>query len=163
MDANRQQALTRWMEQYQQELLKMCYLYLHDRDLAEDAVQETFLKAYRSQGRFRGDSSEKTWLMRIAINTCKDLRRGSWFRWVDRRVTPEDLPLQTAAPRPDSVLITLEVMNLPPREREVVVLCGYENLSATEAARVLGISSAAVSKRMKKARQRLAAIWEKEG
>ena len=52
---------------YQTSLLRMCYLNLHDLGLAEDAVQETFVKAYRAMPSFRGDSDIKTWLMRIAI------------------------------------------------------------------------------------------------
>lgn len=56
-------------------LLRLCFLYLGDRQAAEDAVQETFLKAYQAHGRFRGDCSEKTWLTRIAINQCKTLLR----------------------------------------------------------------------------------------
>lgn len=60
MEANsRSAALTRMVGQYQQSLLTMCYAYLHDRQLAEDAVQETFLRAYRALGTFHGACSEK--------------------------------------------------------------------------------------------------------
>lgn len=55
-------------------------------------MQETFLKAYRSLDSFRSDSSEKTWLMKIAMNTCRDLRRFAYFRCTDRRFTPDMLP-----------------------------------------------------------------------
>lgn len=81
--------LTRMIEQYSSSLLNMCYIYLRDRELAEDALQETFLKAYRTRSSFRGDSHEKTWLTRIAINTCRDMRRSAWFTHVNRAVTPE--------------------------------------------------------------------------
>ena len=64
------QRLTRLVRQYQTDLLRICYIQLHDTALAEDAVQETYLKAYRSMPAFRGDCSEKTWLMRIAVNVC---------------------------------------------------------------------------------------------
>lgn len=70
-----EQTLNRLVERYQTDLLRMCYLNLRDAELARDAVQETFLKAYRSMEHFRGDCQEKTWLMRIAINTCRDMRR----------------------------------------------------------------------------------------
>ena len=75
------------VNQYQLPLLRLCYAYLRDEELAKDAVQETFIKAYRNLNGFRETASEKTWLSRIAINTCKDLRRASWFRHVDRSVT----------------------------------------------------------------------------
>lgn len=70
---NARQRLVRLVEQYQTDLLRLCYIQLHDTALAEDAVQETFIKAYRSFPSFRGDCSEKTWLMRIAVNTCRDM------------------------------------------------------------------------------------------
>ena len=66
--------------------------YFGDRGLAEDAVQETYLKAYQHWADFRAESSEKTWLFRIAINTCRDIRRSAWFRHRDRRLTPDMLP-----------------------------------------------------------------------
>jgi RNA polymerase sigma-70 factor (ECF subfamily) len=143
------------MQLYEKDVLRMCYVYLHDLPLAEDAAQETFLKAYRAMDRFRGDSSEKTWLMRIAINTCKDIRRAAWFRHTERRVSLEDLPQPAEPPKADSVLITLEVMRLPPKEREAVLLRYYQNMTLAETARALGISAGAVSKRLRKAHQRL--------
>jgi len=143
------------MEQYEKELLNICFMYLQDLSLAEDAVQETFLKAYKSLHRFRGDCTEKTWLMRIAINTCKDIRRGSWYRFVNRRVTLDSLPAQAAPPKTENVFITLAIMELPPKEREVVLLHYYQNMTITEASQILGISCAAVSNRLKRAHQKL--------
>lgn len=147
--------LTRLMQLYEKDVLRMCYVYLRDLPLAEDAAQETFLKAYRAMDKFRGGSSEKTWLMRIAINTCKDIRRAAWFRHTERRVSLEDLPQAAEPPKADSVLITLEVMRLPQKEREAVLLRYYQNMTLAETARTLGISEGAVSKRLGKAHKRL--------
>ena len=72
-DRNHDELLISLVDQYQSSLLRLCFIYLHDKALAEDAVQETFLKAHRSLSSFRGDSSEKTWLTRIAMNTCRDM------------------------------------------------------------------------------------------
>ena len=91
-DMLREQALVQMVNEHQRMLLRLCYVYLRDEELARDAVQETFLKAYRGWAAFRGESSQKTWLTRIAVNTCKDLRRSAWHRHVDRSVTPESLP-----------------------------------------------------------------------
>ena len=55
-----EETLSRMVAQYEVMLLRTCYMYLHDRQLAQDATQETFLKAYRSLSSFRGESSEKT-------------------------------------------------------------------------------------------------------
>lgn len=150
--------LERAMEQYEESLLRMCFAYLGDAALAEDAVQETFLKAYRALDRFRGDAEEKTWLLRIAINTCRDLRRSAWFRHVDRRVTLEALG-EPADPgrewsRWDDTL-TRAVMELKPKYREAVLLCWYQGLTGQEAASVLKISRAAVMNRLKQAKATL--------
>ena len=110
------------VSQNQDKLLRTCYLYLRDRQLAEDAVQETFLKAYRSLPDFRGYSSQKTWLTRIAINTCRDLYRSEWFRHLDRRVTPEDLPERGASFSSREERLIVEVMRLPRKLREVTLL-----------------------------------------
>ena len=148
-------ALIRLMRQYEKEVLKVCTVYLRDLTLAEDATQETFFKAYKAMDRFQGGSSEKTWLMRIAINTCKDIRRGAWFRHTDRNISLDKLPEPAVPPQADSVLITLEVMRLPAKEREVVLLRYYQNMTLAEVAQVLGISATAVAKRLKKAQEHL--------
>ena len=91
----------RWLEgamaRWEQSLLRTCFAYLGDLSLAEDAVQETFLKAWKNLDRFRGEASEKTWLLRIAINTCKDVRRSAWFRRVNRAVSLDSLPRSARA------------------------------------------------------------------
>ena len=71
------------VDKYQVSLLKVCFTFLRDRSLAEDAVQETFIKVYQSLDSFQGNSSEKTWIFKIAMNTCRDMLRGRWFRFVD--------------------------------------------------------------------------------
>ena len=80
--------ITRWERQ----LLRLCFAYLCDTALAEDAVQETFFKAWKGYDRFRGEAEEKTWLTRIAINTCKDLMKSAWMRNTDRFISPDSLP-----------------------------------------------------------------------
>lgn len=89
--------LDRMVQQYEKELLRICYVYLRDRTAAEDIVQETFLKAFRHMDSFRGASSEKTWLIRIAINCCRDYRRSAWYRYMDFRVSVDQLPFPMAA------------------------------------------------------------------
>ena len=74
------------------QFLSLIHIYLRDRALAEDAVQDTFLKDYRSLASFRGECSEKTWLMNIAINTCCDLRRAHRLRRIDPCRIPDLLP-----------------------------------------------------------------------
>ena len=98
MDTNEQrEQLEKLMEEYGTQLLRMCAVYLRDVDLAQDAVQDTFIKAYRHLPAFRGECSVKSWLMGIAINTCRDYLRTAWFRHIDHRVDTGVLP-ETPAP-----------------------------------------------------------------
>lgn len=152
-DNIREETLRRMMAQHKNDLMRMCVAYLKDTALAEDAVQETFVKAYKALPTFRGDSSEKTWLTRIAINTCRSIRRDRWFRFVDRRVAPDALPLKTASEE-DRALMEV-VMNLPCRYKEVVLLYYYQGLTMEETAETLGVAVSTISTRLKKARQRL--------
>lgn len=155
-DNRHEQMLTAMVEQYEAPLFRTCYMVLKDRGLAEDAVQETFLKAYRAMDHFRGECSEKTWLMRIAMNTCRDMTRMRWFRFEDRTEEPE-LLMQPVTPCGgyDSLDLASALMKLPLRYRQVVLLYYYHNMSMAEAAEALNISAATVHKRLKQACARL--------
>ena len=154
-DCRSETMLERAIRLYEVPVKRLCYLYLHDAQLAEDATQETFLKYYRHLADYRGDASDKTYLTRIAINTCKDMLRGPWLKRVDRRVTPDMLPAQVSQTDPAHKQIAVAVMNLPRRLRETVILYYYQQLSTREVADILGISQPAVSGRLKRARKLL--------
>ncbi|MBQ8137424.1 MAG: RNA polymerase sigma factor [Clostridia bacterium] len=145
---------------YQLPLLRLCFAYLGDEELAKDAVQETFIKAYRSLANFREDASEKTWLTRIAINVCKDQRRSGWFRHVDRSISLDRLPETAANVEEKDETLTLEIMNLPPKLKEVALLCWFQGMTYSEAAETLGISFQAVGSRLNRARRKLRCALE---
>ena len=147
--------ITQMIGLYQLPLLHLCTMLLHDADLARDAVQETFIKAYRNLDSFRGEASEKTWLSRIAVNTCKNMMRTGWFRRVDRTVTPDMLPERPSAVQPEDDDLTIELMNLPVKLREVALLCWLQGMTNEEAAGVLRITRQAVSSRLNRARRKL--------
>ena len=88
--------LARLVEEHGDTLLRMCFLYLRDVHLAQDAVQDAFVRAATTPAVFESRSSEKTWLCRIAINVCKNYRRSAWFR----KTQPLDLPEELPAPEP---------------------------------------------------------------
>ena len=139
------------MQRHETELLRLCYAMLGDTSLAEDAVQDTFVKAYRGYTSFRGEAEDKTWLTRIAVNTCKDLRRSAWHRHVDRSVTPESLP-EPAVPFTEwDDAVTRAVMSLRPKHREVVLLRFYQGMTIPETAHVLGVTKSTVYNRLERA------------
>ena len=149
------------VQRYQEAVLRVCFLYLCDKTLAEDATQETFLKVYRSMDAFRGESSEKTWIMKIAVHTCYDINHSRWFRFMNRRVTPETLPDQAAAAcdEQDGEL-AVSVMKLPKKLREVILLYYYQGLKVNEIAGILNISHSSVSGRLNRGREKLRNLLE---
>lgn len=157
---DKDQAIERLVETYQTALLRTCFLYLHDQELARDAVQETFLKAYRSWDAFRGESSEKTWLTKIAVNQCRDEQKSAWFRHVNRRVALDRLPPASVpfAPREESLIA--DVMRLPKKLREVTILYYYQGMNVNEIAQALGIRHSSVSERLGRAREKLRDLLE---
>lgn len=154
-DEERERRLVSLMDRYQKSLQRMAYLYPGDIALAEDAVQETFLKAYTHLDGFRGDSSEKTWLVRIAINTCKSVRRGGWMRMLRRSVPPERAPENAGADtyRDDEVIKA--VMRLPDKDKQALLLRYYQGMKVTEVAKALNVPEANAASRIKRARDRL--------
>jgi len=152
---NRDEAFEQLVLTHQTALLRTCYMYLRDRQSAEDAVQETFIKAYRSINSFRRESSERSWLMKIAINTCRDVYRSGWYRFMDRRFTPDMLPEPSESfSQQDETLVTA-VMRLPLKLREVILLYYYQGMSTQEISDSLNIAQSSVSGRLKRARDKL--------
>lgn len=143
------------MEQWEVALLRTCYLLVKDVALAEDAVQDTFVKAWQVHDHFRGEDSEKSWLMRIAVNTCRDLRRGKWFRHVDRQVRMGDLPEPAETFQWEDDTVTRAILALPDGLRQVVTLRYYQGFTVQEAADILKLSRRTVHYRLEKAERLL--------
>lgn len=152
---SREEILRHLIEQYEVSLKRMCCLYLGDAALAEDAVQETFIKAYAGLSGFRGEASVKTWLVRIALNTCKDMLRGGWLRHVDHNITLDKLPQPQTEDVYGQAELTMLVMRLPRKYKEIVLLHCYQGMTTRETAKALGIPQQTVVYRMKIAREKL--------
>lgn len=159
---SRDEAFTRMANQYQGAILRMCFLYLRDRTAAEDAVQETFLKAYKHIDTFRADSTERTWLMSIAINTCKDMNRSAWLRHHDRRVTPEELSIPANAQDEDALALAEAIRRLPPRHRDAILLYYYQDMTIQEVAQALHAAPSTILKRLNQAKDKLREMLREE-
>ena len=157
-DKAKKEKLCCLMERYEKDLLRMCCVYLRDKAMAEDAVQESFIKAYKALDTFRGESSEKTWLYRIAMNVCRDMRRTAWYRYVDRRIDFDRLPMAVSEPQETSIALMSEVMRLPRKYLEAVWLYYYEDMNLQETGEMLGVSPSAVSRRLEKAKNMLRSV-----
>lgn len=157
----REQRMTQWIETYADDIKKTCYIYLTDRTQAEDAMQDTFLKAWRSMPAYerKGIENDRAWLMRIAINTCKDYKRSSWFRHVDKR---QEIEVVTATiPSGDTTdhELAIDICRLPEKYKQVILLYYYQSMNLREVAHALGLPLSTVQRRLKKAEELLKLEW----
>lgn len=147
------------LNDYGNSIFRMCFLYLKDYHLAEDAAQETFIKAMYSYNSFQGKASEETWLTQIAINTCKNIMRTNWFR-LSRNELKEDVQNLD-----NSFEIIIEedslskaIMRLRADDRKIILLYYYQELSMKEIAQIIGKNENVVIQRVNRARGRLKKI-----
>jgi RNA polymerase sigma-70 factor (ECF subfamily) len=155
------------LEPHRRELTGFCRQMVGASE-ADDAVQETMLRAWRASAGFDGRSSVRAWLYRIAANTCLDLLRGRERRGRlgQRLQASADVPAAPAssadpaefAVTQDDVRLALAAMlgQLPTRQRAALILCEVLRWRSDEAAQVLGTSTAAVSSALQRARATLA-------
>lgn len=145
-----------WIEQaivqWEVPLLRNCFLLLGDAALAEDAVQETFVKAWKAFDSYRGETSEKNWLMRIAVNTCKDIKKSKWFIHINRWVRTDELPEPAAAFVPPDDTVITAILSLPEKLRRVIILRYYSEMTIDEIAAVTGSSRRTVQYRLEKSK-----------
>ena len=174
------------LEAHRSELTAYCYRMLASPFEAEDAVQETFIRAWRSYDRFEGRAALRSWLYRIATNVCLDMlssreRRAlpmdmgpsqapllanahilpetTWIQPIpDALVAPEGDPADVAAGRETIRLAFVAALqHLPPRQRAVLILCEVLRWKATEVAELLETSVASVNSALQRARATLEA------
>ena len=173
-------------EQHRKELTAYCYRMVGSPFEAEDAVQETFIRAWRAYDRFEGRAALRSWLYRIATNACLDLLDGRKRRalpmdlgparepiesnlrtlpevtWIepipDGRVVPEGDPADVAVARETIRLAFVAALqHLPPRQRAVLILCEVLRWKAAEVAELLETSVASVNSALQRARATLEA------
>ena len=149
--------LSAWYDEYGTDILRYCFLFLGNRTDAEDATQETFLKVWRNIGRFeaRNGCSPKTWIIKIASNTCRDYLRRGWRKHENRQITPEDLKKLGSTSEEDRELI-MDVMNLPEKYRQVVLLVFWHGMTIRETAECICTSESTAFRRLEKAKKMIA-------
>ena len=144
------------------EVYALCWYFTRNREDAWDLSQEVFIKAWRALKRFRGDSSFKTWLMRIAANHSKDhlkKKRLNTASFDDALQAPDAEssanPAEEAASNELGAAIDAAVQQLPPKHQMAFILREYKGLSYQEMAEVMQCNVGTVMSRLFNARKRL--------
>lgn len=136
MPADKKEIVTEWIHAYGDSVLRMCYLYLKDYQLAEDVMQETFLIVLHKYDTFRQQSSVKTWIVKIAINLCKSQMRTKWFATKKQDTFPELSFEENYDGMLDRAVLITEIGNLKPKYKEVILK--LDPMSAIEVKSVEG-------------------------
>lgn len=150
------------MEEYGDMVVRLAFTYVKQKQLAEDISQEVFISCYKSLETFQNKASYKTWIYRITVNKCKDYFR-SWsyknIRYQDffRSIFPtEGHTVESEILEGETKEIIFEqVLALPIKLREVIILQYYEELSVNEISELLSLKSNTVKTRLHRAKKLL--------
>lgn len=133
-------------------------IYLGNKEDAEEAMQESFIKLmYKSPG-FIDEQHEKAWLIRITTNVCKDMLRSIWRK---RVVKMEEI--ENYCVHPSDIDIMEDILKLPAKYKAVIYLYYFEDYTVKEISETLGIKNSAVKMRLKRGRDILKIELEGEG
>ncbi len=161
-------AYGRLVQAFEGPVYNLCYRMLGDGQEAEDAAQETFLRAYRHFDRYDPNRKFINWLLSIASNHCVDRLRKRRLTWVPLESLKLWDPPRSDAGTPEPSLTQQEMEadvselleKLGAKDRAAIVLRYWNDLSYREIAQTLGLTESAVKSRLHRARQNLAGAWQ---
>ena len=148
-------------DRYATDVLRVCYFYLGDRQKAEDVCQDVFVRLITNAPELE-EGKEKAWLLKVALNRCRDLWRGAWVKRVvlgspafELVPAPDD-----SERKDDEEAMMVAIHQLPSAFREVILLYYYQNYGIGEIAAMLGVPEGTISSRLSRGRKRLEAILQ---
>ncbi len=167
------EAFTKLVEAYQTHVYNLCYRMLGDAESAEDAAQETFLRAYQHLHRYDQKRPFATWLLSIAAHYCIDRLRRRKFSMVsiDADEDENNLELPDAdAPNPELEMIHIEqrdrlqalLKRLDGTDRAAIIMRYWHDCSESDIAEALHLTVSAVKSRLHRARRELAGLWQED-
>lgn len=154
----------RLYEQYADDVLRMAYFYLADRQKAEDVCQDVFVKLY-THGEAIAPGREKAWLLRVTVNCCRDLWRSAWLKRVVLGAPSLDvMPAQDEGveQREEKAELMRAIHKLPAAFRETILLHYYQDMGIAEIAQMLNLPEGTISSRLSRARKKLESLLKEE-
>ena len=146
-------------ERYATDVLRVCYFYLGDRQKAEDVCQDVFVRLITTSPQLQ-EGREKAWLLKVALNRCRDLWRGAWLKRVV--LGSPAFELVPAPDEIDSLADRQEIMQainqLPAAFKEVILLHYYQGYGISEIAEMMELPEGTISSRLSRGRKKLESI-----
>ena len=151
-------------EKYANDVLRVSYFYLGDRQQAEDVTQDVFVRLLQSTPELV-EGKEKAWLLKVALNRCRDLWRAAWVKRVV--LGSPAMELTPAPDRMDERLERQELMQairrLPTDFRDVILLHYYQGYGISEIAQIMKVPEGTISSRLSRGRKKLEEILKERG
>lgn len=168
--SNRQKLLTELIEHYGEDVLKIAYLNMKSKDLAEDVFQETFIKVSQNLDDYKSIHNIKSWIIKITLNTCRDMMRTPWNKKIvlidDLRKLDDDAEcLERYNSRYNSSnlndYIWSVLRSMPEIYRSVLILYSIDDYNIKEISEILNISEANTRTRLSRARTEFKKVYER--
>ena len=151
-------------EKYATDVLRVSYFYLGDRQRAEDVCQDVFVRLMTSNPELE-EGREKAWLLKVALNRCRDIWRGAWVKRVvlgspafETIPAPDD-----QEKRDEEEAMMVAIHQLPATFREAILLYYYQGYGIGEIAQMLDLPEGTISSRLSRARKKLEQILTEGG
>lgn len=161
---NDKESFSGLIDKYSSRLKRASLLIVKDENLAEDIVQETFIKLFYNINQFKGNSSLYTYIYRIMVNECRQKMRKNWFKRVitfDKWFIKADIDYSIE--KVDRLAISQCIMKLSRKHREVILLHYYEDMSVKDMSIVLDEKEGTIKSRLSRARANLKIHLKKAG
>ena len=146
-------------EKYATDVLRVSYFYLGDRQKAEDVCQDVFVRLMTNAPEL-SEGHEKAWLLKVALNRCRDLWRGAWMKRVVLGSPTFDMipaPDEISRNEEEEAMMTV-IYQLPASFREVILLHYYQGYGISEIAEMMGLPEGTISSRLSRGRKKLESI-----
>lgn len=158
MTESEKQYFSDMYDKHSKSVYGVCLMYLKNKDDAEEAVSESYVRLMENIPDFESEAHAKAYLMRAAVNICKNQLKSGWRR---NTVHDEDVLMYMAAPEERSIMN--EVLSLPSRYRVIIYMHYYVGYSTKEIAEIMNISQSAVLSRLSRGRGKLKDILTEGG
>lgn len=149
------------VRKYGNDVLRTAYMYVKDSHLAEDIFQDVFIKVNQKLSTFQGNSSIKTWIISITINTSKDYLKSAWKQKVipiteyhENTIAGEN-DYTAVEQQDENKLIRQTVMKLPDKYKDIVLCVYFHDMTISEAASLLQIAEGTAKSRLYRAKEKM--------